>query len=383
MSDMGAERVLVVDEDPDVLDLLERQVLKPLGYQVATAHEAGLAIQKAITFNPDLIIASLTLPGLSGKDLLVALRSQGLDIPVLVTAPEGEEASAIQAFRLGARDYLVKPLREAETVAALERVLKEVQWKRDREQLSKQLAESNQKLERRVRELTTIYGIGKAVTSITHQGRLFDKLMESSLNVTEADKGWILLQEEKGEQLVLRAQMGMPASMQRKIHSAWDDGVSSLVLLSGEPLSIHGEGLEQFKVARFAKAALIVPIKARDRPIGVISVVREKPHPFSEANQRMLQAVADYASISLVNARLFQALAGRADRLQEEVVQTRTGLEDQISWAESSSRVLRAALDQIRRLLRKIDDQELRDGLQVIQRDLESLLEQLEIPPTP
>jgi len=108
------ERVLVVDEDPDVLDLVERQVLEPMGYVVATAGDAGAAIQQALNFSPDLIIASLILPGLSGKDLLVALRSQGMDVPMLVTAPEGMEADAIQAFRLGARDYLVKPLREAE-----------------------------------------------------------------------------------------------------------------------------------------------------------------------------------------------------------------------------------------------------------------------------
>ena len=47
----------------------------------------GAAIQQALNFSPDLIIASLMLPGLSGKDLLVALRSQGMDVPMLVTAP--------------------------------------------------------------------------------------------------------------------------------------------------------------------------------------------------------------------------------------------------------------------------------------------------------
>ncbi|MEX0788929.1 MAG: response regulator, partial [Anaerolineales bacterium] len=157
------ERVLVVDEDPDVLDLLARQVFGPLGYHVATADDAGSAIQQALNFAPDLIIASLTLPGLSGKDLLVALRSQGLEVQMLVTAREGMEGNAIQAFRLGARDYLVKPLREAEVVAAAERALNEVRLRNERQQLAEQLTESNRQLERRVRELTTLYGIGKAV----------------------------------------------------------------------------------------------------------------------------------------------------------------------------------------------------------------------------
>ncbi|MEK6587543.1 MAG: response regulator, partial [Chloroflexota bacterium] len=159
------ERVLIVDEDPDVLDLLSRQVLEPLGYKVATADNAGEAIQQAVGFTPDLIVASLMLPGLSGKDLLVALRSQGIEVPVLVTAEAGREADAIQAFRLGARDYLVKPLREAEVLAAIERSLQEVRLRHDSEQLTTQLADSHRQLEARVRELTTIYGIGKAVIS--------------------------------------------------------------------------------------------------------------------------------------------------------------------------------------------------------------------------
>jgi len=139
------ERVLVVDEDPEVLDLVARQVLEPLGYNVATASDASGAIQHAVTFAPDLVIASLSLPGLSGKDLLVALRSQGMDVPTLVTAREGMDADAIQAFRLGATDYLVKPLREAEVVTAVERAISEIRVRRERGKLSRQLAESNRR----------------------------------------------------------------------------------------------------------------------------------------------------------------------------------------------------------------------------------------------
>ncbi len=293
------ERVLVVDEDSEVLDLLTRQVLEPMGYETAEASNAGSAIQKALNFAPDLILASLTLPGLSGKDLLVALRSQGIEVPMLVMAPEGMEADAIQAFRLGARDYLVKPLREAEALAAVERALNEIRLRRERKQLADQLAESNRQLERRVRELTTIYGIGKAVTSTTNHNQLFAKLMEGSLYVTEADMGWILLRDETTDELVMRAQSGLPAAEAGRLHQPWDDGVSALVMLSGEALRIHGEGLAQFKVARIGRAALIVPIRVRDQSVGVINVARKDPRPFSERNQAMLEAVADYASISL------------------------------------------------------------------------------------
>jgi len=371
------ERVLVVDEDPEVLDLVARQVLEPLGYNVATAGDAAGAIQQALTFAPDLVIASLSLPGLSGKDLLVALRSQGLDVPTLVTAQEGMDADAIQAFRLGASDYLVKPLRETEVVSAVERAISEIRLRHEREQLAKQLEESNLQLERRVRELTTLFGLGKTVTSTTHQGQLFDKLMEGSIYVTEADMGWVLLPEENDPQLYLRAQRNLPSDLKAKLHQPWDDGVSSLVMLSGEALAIHGEGLSQFKLARFGEAALIAPIKVRDQSIGVITVARVEARPFSERAQAMLEAVADYASISLVNARLFQALEARAHRLQQMIDEAQMDTQARADWRAGLNRDLRAAQAQIAHLLEEVKDSKIRAGLETVNGDLEAMLREV------
>jgi two-component system NtrC family sensor kinase len=370
-------RVLVVDDDPDVLDLMARQVLQPLGYLVQTADDGGAAIQHALNFAPDLIVASLTLPGLSGKDLLVALRSQGMEVPMLVTAPEGMEAAAIQAFRLGARDYLVKPLREAEVVSAVERALGEVRLRNERHLLAEQLGESNRELERRVRELTTLYGIGKAVTSTTNQSQLFAKLVDSSLYVTEADLGWVLLIEDRSKQLVLRAQRNLPPAVAAKLHHPWDDGVSSLVMLSGETLNIYGEGLTQFKMARMGKAALIAPIKVRDQVIGVICVARQEHRPFSERSQAMLQAVADYASISLVNARLFQALEERARRLQKAIEDAQAGTPASSEALALLDRRLRHVQSEVAHLLTVAQEPGLRAALEAIGHDLESALHQM------
>ena len=369
------ERILVVDDDPDVLDLLERQILVPMGYQVATASDVSGAIQKSVTFGPDLIMASLALPGLSGKDLLVALRSQGVEVPMLVMAPEGMEQDAIQAFRLGARDYLVKPLREAEAVAALERAIHEIQLRHERQELASQLADSNRQLERRVRELTTLFGIGKAVTSTTNQSQLFGKLMEGSLFVTQADMGYLLLQEEGTQHTIMRAQSHLPPSLASKLMQVWEDGVSGLVMLSGEALAIHGEGLAKFKLARLGKAALIAPIKVKDQPIGVLVVVREAPNPFNERDQAMLEAVADYASISLVNARLFQALEIRAQRYQQMVDEDKTEAQLEAEWLAGLKRGLRAALAEVDQLAEQTKDRAVKSGLETVNEDMLALLQ--------
>jgi signal transduction histidine kinase len=311
------ERILLVENDPEISDLINRQTLQPLGYQVEVVGAAPTAIQEAIRFVPDVILADLNLPGLSGKDLLVALTSQGVEIPIIVIAPKGMESDVIQAFRLGAVDFLSWPIREAEVVSAVERVLRQGRARREREQLARQLNLTNQELQRRVRELTTIFAIGKAVISITDQQALFDKILEGAVFVTEADSGWLLSRDERSKSFLLRVCRNVPAEIQAKINQVYDDGISSLVALSGEPLSIHGDPLKRFKVAQIGQAALVVPIKVKKEVVGLLVVARKASIPFTTSQQALLEAVADYASISLVNARLFRALEERLSNLQQ------------------------------------------------------------------
>lgn len=306
------ERVLLVESDPEICDLIARQTLTPMGFRVQVVNAGSTALQEAARFNPDVIIANLKLPGLSGKDLMVALSSQGSDIPVIVLVEKGMENDVIQAFRLGASDLLKLPVREAEVVSAVERVLKQVRARREREGLSRQLNQTNQELQRRVRELTTIFAIGKAVISITDLRNLMDKIVEGAVYVSEADFGWLLLRDERAKNFVLSAQRNLPKGMAANLNQPWDDGLSSLVSLSGEALMIHGEPLKRFKISSLAQSALVVPIKIKNEVVGILSVARKTPQPMGPSSQALLEAVADYASVSIVNAKLFKALEDRA-----------------------------------------------------------------------
>lgn len=313
------ERILLVENDPDICDLISRQTLKPLGYQVRVFGDAAVALREIIQILPDVVIVNMDLPGLSGKDMLVALSAQEINCPVIVIAEEGMEEDVIQAFRLGASDYLSWPVREAEVVSAVERALGQVRVKHERERLSRQLAKTNTELQRRVRELTTIFGIGKAVTSLTDQRMLFDKLIAGGVFVADADKGWLLLRYGEEKVFTLNACKNMPKSIEKKVGKIWDDGISSLVALSGETLSIHGNALKRFKVAQLGQSILAVPVKAQKEVVGLLVVMRKSANAFNPGNQAMLEAVADYASISLMNARLFDALEKRARSLQKAV----------------------------------------------------------------
>src|SRR3990172_8334851 len=310
-----SDKILIVDDDLDSLDLIAKQVLGPQGYQVATASDGGAAIQQALSFAPDLLILSLSLQGLSGKDVLTALRSQGFEAPIIVIAPAGGEAQALAAFRLGARDYLVRPLREAEIVTAVDRVVEDGRLRRDRIQLQQQLTQANADLEGRLKELTSLASMGKAVSNLSDVGVLFNKLVEGAIANTGADMGWLLLADETSGQLIVFAVKGFPGKIQ--LRQPWDDGFAPLVMLSGEPLNITGAGMTQFKISQVAKSALVMPIKAREQTVGVITVANKTARPFGDRQQALLAAVGDYASIAIVNVRLFQVMETRAKAAQQ------------------------------------------------------------------
>jgi DNA-binding response OmpR family regulator len=304
----AGDRILLIEDDPEISDLIARQALTPVGYFVDVVADSSAAINQALLTPPDLIIADLNLSGLSAKDLLVAFTAQGILTPVLVIASKGQEQDIIQAFRLGAADYLLWPARDAEVLAAVERVLSRVHEARDRQRLDSKLSELNQQLQRRDRELAAILNIGKAVVSINDHRILFQKIIENLMQVAEANSAWLLIRGEEKNQFLLVAQHGLPKVWAKKINTPLDDGISGLVALSGETLSISGEPLLRFRVANLGRSACVVPIKIQKEVIGTLVVLRREARPFEKREQIVLEAIADYVSISLLNARLFRAL---------------------------------------------------------------------------
>lgn len=344
------ERIVVVESNPDISDLIARQALRPLGYQVSIVDSAAAILQEALQTPPDLLIANLNLPGLNAKDLLVALSAQGIDVPLVVIASKGQEEDILQAFRLGAIDYLHWPARDAEVVSVVERALRMTREGRARAKLDKQLQDVNAELQRKVSELTTIIDTGKAVVSITDQRRLFTRIVEGAVKAADADLGWLLLRDETSKTFLLTAQRNLPDAWAKKMNQPLEDGISSLVTLSGETLLIHGRPLEKFKVASLGRSAAVVPIKVQNEVIGLLLVLRKAELPFDRSDQALLEAVADYASISLVNARLFRAIEQTAES------------------ASSGARQRNALLEAVR--------ESVRDEVQAAKRPIELLLSQ-------
>jgi DNA-binding response OmpR family regulator len=119
-----SKKVLIIEDRRENIVFIANKILKPEGWEVITARDGELGLQKAIEEQPDLIITDLKLPKMHGLDVLEELNNRGFRIPTIVMTFHGSEQTAIRAFRLGAADYLVKPFQIEEITTAIERALR-------------------------------------------------------------------------------------------------------------------------------------------------------------------------------------------------------------------------------------------------------------------
>ncbi len=118
-------RILVVDDEPDITALVAYHLAKA-GYRVSTASNGTEAIRAAADQRPDVIVLDLMLPGLSGLDVLQALRKQPetREVGVILLTARREEADRIRGLSLGADDYLTKPFSPHELTLRVAAILR-------------------------------------------------------------------------------------------------------------------------------------------------------------------------------------------------------------------------------------------------------------------
>lgn len=122
---MGKERLLVVDDEEDILELL-RYNLEREGYAVITAESGESAVELALSARPDLILLDLMLPGMNGLDVCRQLSRDDRTamIPIVILTARAEEADIVAGLELGADDYVSKPFSPRVVTARVRSVLR-------------------------------------------------------------------------------------------------------------------------------------------------------------------------------------------------------------------------------------------------------------------
>ena len=119
-----AETILLVDDDPTLLELLAGH-LRAAGYRALTANRGEKGVDLALKEEVDLVVLDVMMPGMDGWEVCRRLREASI-VPILMLTAKGEEVDKLRGFHLGVDDYVAKPFSFAEVIARIHAVLTRV-----------------------------------------------------------------------------------------------------------------------------------------------------------------------------------------------------------------------------------------------------------------
>jgi len=320
---MSGEKILIIDDSREIVKHLTEYVLPTFGYETLHAFDGQTGLELIRDEQPDLVMLDLHLPEMTGTDVLQEMAQEAMSTPVVLMTGYGSEQSAIDAFRLGAKDYIIKPFTVDEITEAIDRALVETRLLHDKEELAEQLRRAKVELSRQAHEMETLSNIGKAVTSLLSVDKVLARVLEAATQLTDAEESTIWMPDDSGEYLYAYGMSGGDeADSLEPLKLSVSDSQVGQVLQSGRPLRqsrTSGKGIK-VQTGFFARAILFVPLKLRGMTLGVLGVSNRIAYrSFSRQDEFLLSFLADYAAIALENARVFQAadkaLAARLEEL--------------------------------------------------------------------
>ncbi|MGI9590460.1 MAG: diguanylate cyclase [Myxococcota bacterium] len=289
-------RVVVVDDDRLIREMVRDAIRQEVRVESCETAEAAL---EALTREPaDLVISDLTMPGLSGIELLERVQREhpGTDF-VLLTANASVE-SAVGALRMGAADYLTKPVNPEELAMVVERIL-----------ARRKLLHENERL----RDELTLLDACRALMRCLDPGEVHAVSLDLLLGALPSERA-----------LALFHRSGGPTGLGMALRGFGEDDARLLreVLLEEKPvdlglyreLTLSGEGAiaEALREAGISSGrGIAVPLRGRERKGGVLWVCEEERR-LGARDLGQARLVGGHAEMALQNAERYHQAKERA-----------------------------------------------------------------------
>ena len=289
-------RVVVVDDDRLIREIVADTIGQQAQVETCSGGEAALA---ALSREPaDLVISDLTMPGMSGIELLERVQREhpGTDF-VLLTANASVE-SAVEALRMGAADYLTKPVRPAELAMLVERLL-----------ARRRLLQENDRL----RDEVSILDACRALMRCLEPPEVHVVALDLLLGALPSERAFALFRRSVGSSGLGMALRGFDEEEARRLRDALlEEKPVDVRAYSDLTLSSEGVIAEALREAGVSSGrGLVVPLRGRDSEAGLLWVC-EDDVPFDEDWLARARLVAGHAELALQNAERYHQAKERA-----------------------------------------------------------------------
>jgi signal transduction histidine kinase/DNA-binding response OmpR family regulator len=289
-------RILIVEDDPEINLMLSR-AFSSLGYEVVSVDDGFQALERVRTEYFNAVILDLMLPGHNGIEILKHIRKQWPTTEVIMLTAYASLNTALEALRMGAYDYVTKPFPFDVLRSAVRRAIEK------------------QRLETK---LEAIYELSREMALSLSVERVAEVVLDIVERVLEFETCNLMMVDKEQEELYLLAERGTGGEASLRLSLSGEEGITVAVLHSGEPVyvpDVHQDP-RYVELRAGTRSELAVPLKVRDRVIGVLDVESAEVDTFSQADVKLLSSLAAQAAVAMENARLYE-------RAQQEIVERR------------------------------------------------------------
>ncbi len=328
-------RILVVDDEATVAEIFQ-EFLTDQGHEIAVASTGEQAQQMIPQFNPDIVLTDINLPGTSGLEVMRFAKRHDPETAVIVVTGHASAATAIDALRQGAYDYITKPFDLDEVHQIVERGLANRRLRSINRRLVEELRQKNeileyheQELRERVEQATAqlkrLYDVGMEVSADLELAPRLRLIAEKSAVLCGAASAIVFLVQPEQNDCWAAAIHGLELPPLEDGQVRWlhrDEALAPAVL---EPRTLRravAPGAPAEQVAGIAglsfRTLLAAPMIADGNVIGMVALF-DKPNGFSEDDQSFLELFATQTAIAVRNSQLYEDTKS-LDRLKSEFV---------------------------------------------------------------
>ncbi|OGR29536.1 MAG: hypothetical protein A2091_03300 [Desulfuromonadales bacterium GWD2_61_12] len=315
---MELKRILIVDDAPPRREVLLR-LLQEKQYEVLEAATCEEALDVLRTEHVFLVLTETELPTKSGLFLLKTVKDSYPDIEVILITHNASSYNLLQALRLGAYDFIVRPIDTGEILYnAVDRAFGHMQLRTQNARLLKESENHNRFLRRSLKMMKALNLSTERLAAAMGIEELLMELLDSAMKEIQAKRGFLALFDKTSGELGLKAGEGIPTELCRLYASRIPAGLTTEIARRGKPLLVAGELPP--KIAALATVAerenllaapglLAAPLRLKERSIGVVIL---SGHPdaccFGEHDLHFLIQLSQHAALALEKTGIIHQL---------------------------------------------------------------------------
>lgn len=309
------ESILIVDDEKLFRETMA-DTLSKIGYKIFTAKNGQEALSIVKNNEIQVILLDIILPGLDGRDVLLAIKKFKPDVPVIMVTGHASLESAIESLKGGAYDYLSKPFKRDELIHVVQMAIDKYWSEFDR----KRSLRYAQQLGENVQDLATV-GKETPLSFMEKSDLVLQKIVDLIAEIIEVEIVSLMLVDED-QNLFIKAARGLSKKIKSETKKKVGEGIAGWVAEKGKPLFIKDVMKDfRFQEARFfdqykTKSLISVPLKIKGEVIGVLSTNNKiSGRSFTEHDFALINTFSNQATLVLENAGLYSDMSWMLEEL--------------------------------------------------------------------